>query len=313
MPESDYRALNAVQTYIKDGVASGLHVWQSHSLASPTERGDPSPRGSVVIRGKSPSPTGNLLPAPPPQPISQGLPMPKAVSEGASAGQGGVVPSRGSGPVPISGKGSGQRREVPAGEEVRGQREVNQDATSERDVELEELRQQIRALQQASVQNVSVTQPVVQDLPAQQQSGQGKGQGQVRQGVIPNRDQSGLQSKTAGLGGNASMFRSKSPPGLSVGGQGSSAARVSELVGDGVPRQSRSPPGYSDADESIWDQAYLSKALQQMKDSEISKLRFTPTSYKPLEYEKWIKTVTTTMKGLHPEIGRYWQAVCTLA
>ena len=110
MPESDYRALNAVQTYIKDGVASGLHVWQSHSLASPTERGDPSPRGSVVVRGNSPSPTGNLLPAPPPQPISQGLPMPKAVSEGASAGQGGVVPSGGSGPLPISGKGSGQRR-----------------------------------------------------------------------------------------------------------------------------------------------------------------------------------------------------------
>ena len=116
----------------------------------------------MVVRGNSPSPTGKLLPAPPPQPISQGLPMPKAVSEGASAGQGGVVPSGGSGPVPISGKGSGQRREVPAGEEVRGQREVNQDATSGRDAELEELRQQIRALQQAAVQNVSVTQPVVQ-------------------------------------------------------------------------------------------------------------------------------------------------------
>merc|ERR1712175_35317 len=42
-------------------------------------------------------------------------------------------------------------------------------------------------------------------------------------------------------------------------------------------------------------------------------VRFTPTSYKPLEYEKWIKTVSTTVKGLHPEIGRYWQAVCTLA
>ena len=50
-----------------------------------------------------------------------------------------------------------------------------------------------------------------------------------------------------------------------------------------------------------------------MIDSEISKLKFTATSYKPLEYEKWIKTVSTTMKGLHPEIGRYWQAVCTLA
>ena len=88
MPETDYRALNAVQTYIKDGVANGLHIWQSHSLASPTERGDPSPRGSVVVRGNSPSPIGKLLPAPPPQPMSQGLPMPKAVSEGASAEQG---------------------------------------------------------------------------------------------------------------------------------------------------------------------------------------------------------------------------------
>merc|ERR1711989_161634 len=100
MPETDYSALTAVQTYIKDGVASGLRIWQSHSLASPTERGDPSPRGSVVIRGKSPSPAGSLLPAPPPQPMSQGLPMPKAVSEDASARQGGVVPSRGPDPVP---------------------------------------------------------------------------------------------------------------------------------------------------------------------------------------------------------------------
>ena len=50
-----------------------------------------------------------------------------------------------------------------------------------------------------------------------------------------------------------------------------------------------------------------------MKDSEIAKLRFSSTSYKPLEYEKWIKTVSTTMKGLHPNIGRYWRAVCTLA
>ena len=98
-----------------------------------------------------------------------------------------------------------------------------------------------------------------------------------------------------------------------MGGQESSAERASELVREEVHQQSRSPPGYSNADENIWDQAYLSKALQQMKDSEISKLKFTATSYKPLEYEKWIKTVSTTMKGLHPEIGRYWRAVCTLA
>ena len=75
----------------------------------------------------------------------------------------------------------------------------------------------------------------------------------------------------------------------------------------------RGSPAYSEADKTIWEQSYLSKALQQMKDSEMTKLKFSPTSYKPLEYEKWIMTVSTTMKGLHPEIGRYWRAVCTLA
>ena len=88
MPEADYNALNALQTYFKEAITSGLRVWQSHSLASPTERGEPqSPPGSVLPRGNSPSPTGALLPAPP-QPISPELPMPKAVSMGASAEQG---------------------------------------------------------------------------------------------------------------------------------------------------------------------------------------------------------------------------------
>ena len=72
-------------------------------------------------------------------------------------------------------------------------------------------------------------------------------------------------------------------------------------------------PAYSEADRNIWEQSYLSKGLQQMKDSEMTKLMFSSTSYKFLEYEKWIKTVGTTMKGLHPEIGRYWRAVCTYA
>ena len=44
-----------------------------------------------------------------------------------------------------------------------------------------------------------------------------------------------------------------------------------------------------------------------MKDSEIAKLKFPPNSSKPLEYEKWGTIVITTMKGLHPEIGNYWE------
>ena len=129
------------------------------------------------------------------------------------------------------------------------------------------MRQQVRALQaQASA---------VQNLPVQNLSVQGSVVGQTRPGVIPSREQSGLQSKTAGLRSKAPVLRSKSPPGLSVGVQESSAGVASESVHEGVNQQSRSPPGYSNADESIWDQAYLSKALQQMKDSEIAKLKFT--------------------------------------
>ena len=64
---------------------------------------------------------------------------------------------------------------------------------------------------------------------------------------------------------------------------------------------------YLTPEEGIWEQNYLSKALQQMKDSEIAKLRFPLNGSKPLEYEKWVTTVTTTMKCLHPEIGNYWE------
>ena len=75
MPEADYNALNALQTYFSNAISSGLRVYQSHSLATPTERGDP------------PSPIGVLLPAQA-KPISPGLPMPKAVSVDASAERG---------------------------------------------------------------------------------------------------------------------------------------------------------------------------------------------------------------------------------
>ena len=67
--------------------------------------------------------------------------------------------------------------------------------------------------------------------------------------------------------------------------------------------ETKGSPAYSEADKTIWEQSYVSKVLQQMKDSEMTKLKFSPTSYKPLEYEKWIMTVSTTMRGLPPEIG----------
>ena len=70
---------------------------------------------------------------------------------------------------------------------------------------------------------------------------------------------------------------------------------------------------YLKPDEGIWDQSYLSKVLQQMKDSEIAKLKLPPSCNKPLGVEKWIMSLNTTMKGLHPEIGRYWDRATSLA
>ena len=67
-----------------------------------------------------------------------------------------------------------------------------------------------------------------------------------------------------------------------------------------VPEE-RMSPAYMKPEEGIWDQSYLSRALQQMKDSEIAKLRLPPGCNKPLECEKWIQNLNTTMKGLHPE------------
>ena len=44
-------------------------------------------------------------------------------------------------------------------------------------------------------------------------------------------------------------------------------------------------PAYHHAEAGIWEQNYLSKALQQMKDSEIAKLRFSSGSNRSYELE----------------------------
>ena len=175
MPEANYDALSTLQDYISNAIAGGLHVYQSHSLASPTEQGEPSP--------------ANLLLPAPAKPIPPGPPTPKAVSVDASAEQGGGDPPRSSLLFSSQETGPKQRSDVPAdqgattsvgfvpvtGQEVGG---LNTTAGTERDAELEELRQQVQALQaQAAVQTSSA---------------QGSVFGQTRLGVIPRRDQSGL-------------------------------------------------------------------------------------------------------------------------
>ena len=68
-------------------------------------------------------------------------------------------------------------------------------------------------------------------------------------------------------------------------------------------------PAYQNPEAGIWEQNYLSKALQQMKDSEIAKLRFLPGGNRPFEFEKWLSLISTTLNGMHPEIGSYWKQV----
>merc|ERR1711989_158816 len=129
MPEADCNALNAVQTYFSNAISGGLRVWQTHSIATPTERADPL------------SPMAALMPAPP-EPVSPGPPMPKAVSADASAEQGGEVPPRSS-LFPPQESEVRQRSEVPVGEGAKEDRSQTTTEVIGRDAEMEELTQQI--------------------------------------------------------------------------------------------------------------------------------------------------------------------------
>ena len=79
------------------------------------------------------------------------------------------------------------------------------------------------------------------------------------------------------------------------------------------PKATTPSPAYQVPEEAVWNQSALSKALQMMKDTEITKLKFTAGSSRPLEYEKWMTLMGTTMNGHHPEIGAYWQRVVECA
>ena len=84
----------------------------------------------------------------------------------------------------------------------------------------------------------------------------------------------------------------------------STATTPGDTAPDGGPS-----PNFVNKDNSIWDQGYLAKAMLQMKDSDVQKLRFVETWYKPYEYEKWLCGVTRVMVANQPEMAIYWNLV----
>ena len=44
-----------------------------------------------------------------------------------------------------------------------------------------------------------------------------------------------------------------------------------------------------------------------MKDSDVQKLKFEVSGYKPMVYEKWILSMERTMSSYHPEISVFLQ------
>ena len=66
---------------------------------------------------------------------------------------------------------------------------------------------------------------------------------------------------------------------------------------------------YVQSDDSAWNQSQLAKVLLTLKDSDVKNLTFTDKSYKQFEYEKWKMAIDRTMKGLHPEIGKFWEKI----
>ena len=72
-------------------------------------------------------------------------------------------------------------------------------------------------------------------------------------------------------------------------------------------------PNFMQENRSIWDHNYLAKALLQMKDAEFMKLRFADGSYRPYEYERWIRAITRNMTASHPEMGAHWLRIVASA
>ena len=66
-------------------------------------------------------------------------------------------------------------------------------------------------------------------------------------------------------------------------------------------------------EDSVWNQSYLAKALQNMKETDFAKLKFTSSANKPAEFEKWLILMETTTHAQHQEIGSYWKRVVDLA
>ena len=79
------------------------------------------------------------------------------------------------------------------------------------------------------------------------------------------------------------------------------------------PKVAPPSPAYVVPEDSVWNQSYLAKALQNMKDTDFAKLKFTTSSNKPAEFEKWLILMETTTHAQHQEIGSYWKRVVDLA
>ena len=194
MPVSTYESLTALKNFLYEALRDGLYVYQSHSMRTPTVAGDPSPIGFLM------PPLAN--------PIPPGPPTPKTGALGAVAEQGGgsydvpppeSVPLRSSLLFSPQENGPQQRSDVPADQEVTGNvgfvlvtgqsgEDQGVSALMERDAVIAELRRQVRVLHaqnnvQTNVQNDA------------QNNVQNNFSSQTRPGVIPNRGQTGLQSK----------------------------------------------------------------------------------------------------------------------
>ena len=89
---------------------------------------------------------------------------------------------------------------------------------------------------------------------------------------------------------------------------GSGPVQITPEPPDGKRNETPLSP-FVQSDDSAWNQSQLAKVLLTLKDSDFKTLTFTDKSYKPFEYEKWKMAMDRTFKGLHPEIGKYWEKI----
>ena len=298
------RDLNEVEIALARALISGLHAYKDNRPASTTD-GDTANTDDLREQPGEPTPiataTGPFIGEPPQTAASSAAPaddppssrqdadrQPQEEMSQASLGQRtGLREERDT--RPPQGQGDTQPVHRPASlhSSRSDQREERMSAIEHTMSSVEDkLNSLIQAIQSGALGSSDLRGPPPKAQPEQAQEGYERSPGYRRQTTPPQSTSNKVPYK--------------------ANPQGSSDP-------SGAPKAAVPSPAYQVPEDSIWNQSYLAKALQTMKEADFAQLKFASGANKPVEYEKWVVRMDTTTHAQHTEIGLYWKRVVDCA